>query len=208
MPPKPKLIKADIIDFAFNHVRAHGWEGLTARYLAENLQTSTKPIYFHFKSMFDLEDAVVERAMERILAYATEPRTGDPWIDSAVGVVMFAIEEKHLWRCINDEKHVPLRRKYGVHVWQTLGEALADYPPFQDLTQNQIEMIRRARWIFIHGLAGLLNNAEWPFSGYEQLVYTVKRISEAFYNEFKDDPEITIGKPLEPDTAPEASSNP
>ena len=96
MPPKPKLIKADIIDFAFNGVRAHGWEGLTARYLAENLQTSTKPIYFHFKSMFDLEDAVVERAMERILAYATEPRTGDPWIDSAVGVVMFAIEEKHV----------------------------------------------------------------------------------------------------------------
>jgi len=194
MPPKPKLRKDDIVEIAFDHVRKYGWEGLTARYLAEKLNTSTKPIYFHFSSMKEIEEAVVKNAMDLILKYTTTSRTGDPWIDHSVGVVMFAVEEKHLFRSIFDEKHVEVRKKHSVQVWSTGEESLTDHPLFKDLNDHQIEIIRRVRWIFTHGLASLLNISNWQFEGEERLIQAIERISRAVYNEFKNDPDILMDK--------------
>lgn len=193
MPPKPKLKKSQITKIAFDHVRKHGWEGLTARYLAEKLNSSTKPIYFHFGSMNEIEEMVVKKAMDLILDYMTTSRTGDPWIDQAVGVVMFAVEEKHLFRSIFDEKHVGVRKKHSTHVWSAGEESLVDYPPFKKLSASQVEMVRRARWIFTHGLASLLNISNWPLENEAHLTQMIERISWALYNEFKDDREIFIG---------------
>ena len=192
MPPKPKLRKDDIVKIAFDHVRKNGWEGLTARYLAEKLNSSTKPIYFHFTSMKQIEEAVVKKAMALILEYTTTSRTGDPWIDQAVGVVMFAVEEKYLFRSIFDEKHVEVQKKHRVQVWSAVGECLADHPLFKDLNTHQVEIVRRARWIFTHGLASLLNISSWPFAGEERLIQAIQRVSRAVYNEFKNDPDILI----------------
>jgi AcrR family transcriptional regulator len=192
MPPKPKVKKEDILEIAFAHVRQHGWEGMTARYLAEKLNTSTKPIYFHFKSMKMIEDMVVKKAMQVVLDYTTASRTGDVWIDQAVGVVMFALEEKHLFRAIFDEKHVNARKKYSAHVWKINEENLAGYSRFNGLSENQVEMIRRVRWVFVHGLASLVNISNWPWEkGSEaKLIEMVQRVSQAFYNEFKADTDL------------------
>ena len=193
MAPKPKLRKGDIVNIAFDHVRQHGWEGLTARYLAEKLNSSTKPIYFHFGSMKEIEEMVVKKAMDLILEYMTVPRTDDPWMDQAVGVVMFAVEEKYLFRSIFDEKHVGVRKKYSACVWRAGEEGLVGYPPFKGLSGSQVEMIRRARWIFTHGLASLLNISNWPLENETHLSQMIERISWAIYNEFKDDREIFMG---------------
>ncbi|MEE4263500.1 MAG: TetR/AcrR family transcriptional regulator [Desulfobacteraceae bacterium] len=191
MPPKPKLRREAIIDLAFDHVRRQGWQGLTARHLAEQLNTSTKPIYFHFASMAELEAAVVKKALDRILDNIRGCYSGDPWIDQAVGVVLFAVEEKYLFRAIFDEKHVAVRRKYSTHVWQAGREQLKDYEPFKGLSDAQVEMIRRARWVCTHGLASLMNIANWPWPerGQDLLITMVQRLSHAVYNEFKNDTE-------------------
>ncbi len=105
MPPKPKLTKDDIINVAFTHVRKHGWEGLTARFISEQLNTSTKPIYFHFPSMQAIEEIIVKKALDIIHGYTAFTSTNDPWLDQALKVVMFAVEEKHLWRAMNDENN-------------------------------------------------------------------------------------------------------
>ena len=196
MPPKPKIKHQDIIDIAFDYVRLNGWKDLSARYLAKQLNCSTMPIYSCFGSMEHLEEEIVKKAMERLFNYMIEQRTGDTWIDHAIGVVMFAIEEKHLWRSINDEKHVPIRRKYGIKVWADLGERLTDYPAFQGLSNCQVEMIQRARWIFTHGFACLLNNNERHEKNEDQIIHTVRRVSLAILHDFKNDPEVVIGQPL------------
>lgn len=196
MPPKPKIKRDDIIDLAFGHVRQNGWQSLTARYLAEMLSVSTKPIYFHFKSMGEIEAMVVKKAMDMVLAYTIAPRTGDPWIDQAVGVVLFALEEKYLFRAIFDERHVEVRKKYSAPVWRAGEEQLSDYPLFNGLTANQIEMIRRARWVFTHGLANLMNISNWPWRKENEalLIKLIQRISQAIYNEFKEDPDILLSR--------------
>ncbi len=197
MPPKPKLTKDDIIDVAFNHVRNHGWDGLTARFISKQLNTSTKPIYFHFSSMQAIEETVVKKALDTIHGYTAFPRTNDPWIDQALKVVIFAVDEKYLWRAMNDENHVPFRRKYGIKLWRKLAEELSNYPPFQGISKNKIEMIRRTRWIFIHGYASLLNNIEWSMDREKEVIQTIIRVSTAICNELKKDPDIVVGKPID-----------
>lgn len=154
------------------------------------------PIYSCYSSMAHLEEEIVKKAMTLLYDYIVATRTGDLWIDHAIGVVMFAIDEKHLWRSINDEKHVPIRRKYGAKIWADLGARLADYAPFQGLSACQIEMIQRARWIFTQGFAGLLNNNERPERNDAQIIHTIRRVSQAILNDFKNDPEVVIGQPL------------
>ncbi len=128
---------------------------MTARFLAEKLRSSTKPIYFHFNSMKDLQEEVVKKALEVLHQYTTTPRTGDLWLDHGVGYILFAKEEKHLFRCIHDEKRWPLRKKYGEAVWESLAEDLSDYPAFRGLDRHLVEGIRNTRWIYVHGLAAL-----------------------------------------------------
>jgi hypothetical protein len=143
--------------------------------------------------MEHLEEKIVKQAMDLLWDYMVTSRTGDMWIDHAVGVVCFAIEEKHLWRSINDEKHVPIRRKFGKQTWMDLRKRLVEYPPFQGLSDRQVEMIQRARWIFTHGFACLLSNQEWPGKNEADLIHVVRRVSHAILNDFRRDPDIMLG---------------
>ena len=188
MPPKIKFAPETIVDIAFEHVRKKGWDGLSARNLAQKLGSSTGPIYTQFKSKAGLEEHIIEKAHELIFQYAVKKRTGDSWIDHGLGIVLFAIDEKHLWRAVNDEKHAGFRKKHGKKTWKALGNSLSGYLPFQNLSEKQVETIRQARWIFIHGYASLLNNSERPMINEDKIVHTIKRVSWAFYNEFIKNP--------------------
>lgn len=200
MPPKPKVKREAIVEIAFAHVRRHGWQGLTARFLAAELNTSTKPIYFHFNAMGEIEEMVVKRAMDIILRYTTTPRTDDVWTDQAMGVVLFALEEKQLFRAIFDEKHVESRRRYSRPVWKANERNLAGYPLFEGLSAAQVELIRRARWVFVHGLASLVNISNWPGRKDSEAILTemVRRMSRAVYHEFKEDEGVLLGSVFTP----------
>jgi len=69
MPPKQKYTKEDIVEAAFNVVREQGWEALSQRSIAKKLNASIGPIYSYFKSMANLEEAVIEKAYELLLQY-------------------------------------------------------------------------------------------------------------------------------------------
>jgi len=160
MPPKVRYKKETIIDIAFEYVRKNGWTGLTARYISEKLNSSTMPIYSCFKSMRQLEDEVVKRAMDLCMEYLKTPRSGDIWIDNGVGYVLFACKEKYLFRAAFDEEHAILRKKYDQLMWEQIGKGLVDYPLFKDLSDTQLYELRRGRWVLLHGLATLINTAQ------------------------------------------------
>jgi AcrR family transcriptional regulator len=178
MPPKPKFKKDAIVEIAFAYVRKNGWGGLTARYLSEQLGSSTMPIYSSFKSMRHLEEAVVERAMTLYRDYVTTPRTGDVWIDHGVGYILFALKEKHLFRSVFDEAHSPLRIKYSQSIWEELGKRLATYPPFAGLSEGQVLHLRRGRFVLMHGIACLINTGSLPFNGEDEIPDMVKTASQ------------------------------
>jgi len=158
MPPKQRFLTEDIIDAAFAIVRREGWDGLSARAIAKALNSSTRPIYSYLASMKNLEEEVVKKALDLFDTYLTSETTGDKWLDQAIGYVKFAIVEKMLFRCINDEKHASLQRKNTRKMWEILRAELSDYPPFQDMPQTDVDRIRVMRWFFVHGIAALINN--------------------------------------------------
>ena len=158
MPPKFKFTKEQIIESACNIVRRKGWESLTTRSLAEELGSSARPIYSFFKSMGELEEELVKKAVELLYQFMVRERTGDPWIDHGIGYVMFALKEKHLFRAVNDENHIVYFKEYGDLIWATLTDSLSNYPAFQGLSEEQIYKIQVTRWLFAHGLAFQASN--------------------------------------------------
>ncbi len=181
MPPKIRFTSENIIETAFDIVRRRGWEGLSARSIARELDSSTRPIYSYLKSMDNIEEEVVKKALELFLNYMTTPRTGDVWLDQGLGYVLFAQNEKNLFRYINDEKHIALTKKYGADVWKALGKQLYDYESFQGLSEDQLLKIRLARWFFIHGLASLINNRWYPIEDEKNIIMKEdKNISIAY----------------------------
>jgi AcrR family transcriptional regulator len=177
MPPRIRYKKETIIDIAFEYVRKNGWNGLTARYISDQINASTMPIYSCFKSMRQLEDEVVKRAMELCMEYLTTPRTGDAWIDNGVGYVLFARNEKYLFRAAFDEEHVDLRKKYDQLMWEQVGEGLRAYARFRTLSENQLNELRRGRWVLLHGLACLINTKQIVIRDEREIRLAVERAS-------------------------------
>ena len=157
MPPKAKFSSESVVEAAFNIVRREGWAALSARSIAKELGASTGPIYAYLSSMTDIEEAVVGKALVLYHQYLTTPQTGDPWLDSGIGYIRFALEEQQLFRCINDEKHTPMQRKLSRKIWKRLGQDLENHPQFKGLDNKTTARIRMARWMLVHGMASLMN---------------------------------------------------
>jgi len=182
MPPKFKFTKEEIIESAFKIVKRSGWKGLSARSLANELGSSSRPIYSFFNSISDLEEEIVKKAVDLLHKYMIRKRTGDPWYDHGIGYVMFALKEKHLFRSVNDEDHIVYFKKYGDMIWHTLTASLTNYPPFQELSQEQIYKIQVTRWLFAHGLAFQANNPPPDTWNEENIVTMMKEGSQAIYD--------------------------
>jgi AcrR family transcriptional regulator len=158
MPPRQKFSHADVIEAAFQIVRRHGWEGLSARAIAKALNSSTRPVYDYFKSMKNIEIEVVKKALATFVEYIGRERTGDRWLDQALGYVLFASSEKHLFRCINDEAHIHYQKEFARKHWEALGEQLSNDERFKDLPEEAMHRIRAVRWFLVHGISFLACN--------------------------------------------------
>lgn len=158
MPPKQKYSADDVVESAFQIVRRHGWKGLSARAIARELNSSTRPVYDYFQSMKHIEKEVVKKALAAFVEHIGRDRTGDKWLDQALGYVTFARNEKHLFRCINDEEHIQYQREFARQHWPALGDQLADDERFKDLTEETMNRIRMVRWFLLHGLSFLVAN--------------------------------------------------
>ena len=181
LPPKFKFTRDQIIDTAFNLVRRNGWNSLTTRSIAQELGSSARPIYSYFDSMEKLEEEIVKRAVKLLYDDMVQRRTGDRWQDHGIGYVFFAMNEKHLFRSINDEKHIGYFKKYGDQIWAALTESLADYAPFLGLTAEQIHQIQLQRWLFVHGLAFSVSNPPPETWTQEKVLSVVQSGSRAIF---------------------------
>ena len=175
MPPKVKFERENIINAAFNIVRKSGWQGLSARAIAEELKSSTRPIYTHLKSMRNLEENVVKKAMALLEEYSSVKRTDDKWADHGLGFIIFAKNEKQLFKAIVDEKHNHLYRKFSLEIFNKMGKELKDYPLFKDFPEERWNNLRIIRATVDHGIAFLLANSyEHESLSDEELAWRIK----------------------------------
>jgi AcrR family transcriptional regulator len=162
--PEKKFSTADIIDAAFNLIRRQGWGKCTARAIAQDLGASTMPIYSALKSMKNLEDQLAKKASDMLITYQTKKWSRYAFLDMGVGYVMFAQDEKELFRMMyykesGQEDDRERQKKYRGYVFDVLMDRLEHEEIMAGLSIDQRKEVLNKMWVFSHGLAMLINNS-------------------------------------------------
>ena len=69
MPPRTVFKKEDVLNVAYAIVKKEGFEGLNARRIAKELNSSVHPIFRHFTDMEELKKAVYKKIYAQYQEY-------------------------------------------------------------------------------------------------------------------------------------------
>jgi AcrR family transcriptional regulator len=162
MPLKSSFTKDAFVNAAFKIVQTKGWNNLSARSLAKELNCSTMPIYSYLKSMKSLYEELRKKAIDLLTTYQTTPRTGNIFFDMGVGYILFAKQEKNLFRFLHDPKgeegYQKIEKRIREFAFKNLIQNMKEDPMLEGLDQQKLKNLLTKMWIFVHGLAFLVNN--------------------------------------------------
>ncbi len=163
MPPKAKFTKEEVLDVALDIVKKEGIGGLTARSLASGLRASVCPIFTLFKSMDEVQEAVMARANALYESYLKEDMESGKYPTykaSGLGYIRFAKEQKELFKLLfmrdrSAEQIVEDResiRPFIRLIQQNLG-----------LDEEQACLFHLEMWLYGHGIATMIATSylEW-----------------------------------------------
>jgi len=161
MPPKPTFVREDVLAAAVKVVKEHGWRDCSARTIAKELGSSTMPVYTALGSMEQLEKQVRAAAQNMIIDYQVREYTDNPFVNEAIGYVLFARDEPNLFRFLYVERGQPSSLEERREMQRVMLDRLQDSSAVQrvltGISQEQLDQITVLSWIFVHGLAMLVN---------------------------------------------------
>ncbi len=168
MAPKNKFTKEEMVGAALRVVRDKGIDGLTAKTLADELGTSTQPVFTAFGSM----DAVRQEV------YAAAVRAYDGYVDAGLkekipffGVGMqyirFAREEPELYRFLfltrsQDQEYSVMKSMR--HFQELVRPTLVN---IYRITAAEADLYFRDLWFVVHSLSTLIVTGDCPYSDRE-----------------------------------------
>lgn len=154
MPPKTLFTAEDVLAAALGLVAERGVRALTARNVARRLRASIAPVYSNFATMGALEEAVMRRAQEIMLAEASRPRTDSAFLDMGVGVAIFARNHGNLFRALFLEGRCAESLHAEAH--ERLLAGMERDKRLSSLTRDQRASLLDRMAIFTLGLATLI----------------------------------------------------
>lgn len=163
MPPKAKLNREKIIESALAEVRAEGMEALNARSLAKKLDCSTTPIFSCFRSMEEVKDAVVKKALELYTAFIEAGLAEESRFKGAgKGYIRFAREEPELFKLIF---MTPKQIQPGLPDVDPNYDKVAAAAAFSSgLSEKKVQRLYFELWIFVHGIAVMIATKTLDFT--------------------------------------------
>jgi AcrR family transcriptional regulator len=155
MPKKAIFTKDHILNKAFEMLEKKGLEEITARNLAKVLKSSPAPIYGFFKSMDDLKKELIERSKGMFMEYVKSEQTDLPFLDTGMGIVIFAREEKQLFRSIflRENSYKGLIQEFK----ELIQEEMSRDERFDQFPEEKKETLFLDCWTYAHGLATLVS---------------------------------------------------
>lgn len=151
MPPKAIFSDKEVLNAALDVIRAEGMKSLTARNVADKLNSSTAPVYSYFSSMNDLKLAALRSAKELLLEYCGKPYTERVFLNVGLGYIKFAKEEKNLYRALFLEDSVDpvFYREFTQNLFE-ISKKDARFDPVDD--SCKLDMVEKML-AYAHGLA-------------------------------------------------------
>ncbi len=167
MPPKPKYTREEIIAAALALVSEKGMAALTARDLGARLGTSARPIFTAFKSMEEVQNEVMQTAMNRFEEYVHKAANNEP-VFKQVGIqmILFAKEEPNLYQLIfmsAQEEARTFDDIYG-HLGTVAGECLDVIEKTYALSRVDAKTLFEHVWIHTFGIGALCATGMCDFS--------------------------------------------
>ncbi len=183
---QPSVYSYDqIVDAAFELVREQGWSGVSTRAIAKKMGSSTMPIYSHVRSVEELEKEVRQKARELLQEFQQRPYTEHVLLNLAFGYVVFARDEKKLFRFLYLEKpeRLDLEDVSGMKesFFTQFGEQSEQVKALSEMQEAAQGAVVQYPWIFTHGLAMLVNSGAFGSNSDEMIMRHLKNAGEAFY---------------------------
>ena len=158
MPPKAKFTKEEILSAALDIVRSKGIDALTARLLADALNSSPRPIFTVFAGMDEIVREVILKAKSLYAEYVRRGLTCVPQF-KGVGVqyILFAIEEPKLFQLLfmNERGSVPPLCEVLQLIEGSFEEILASITNAYGFDRDTALRLYYHMWIYSHGIATL-----------------------------------------------------
>ncbi len=154
MPPKTVFSRDDVVNAAFEIVKKGGLNDLSARRIAEELNSSTAPVYSCFKSMDELRNEVFNKAEEMMIEYTTRPYTRSVFLNMGTGLALFARDNRELFRALlleGSETRTVLKK-----FLKFLRDELVKDDLISKLPEKDRNEVMRRMAIFTHGFASLI----------------------------------------------------
>lgn len=154
-----------MVSAALQVVRANGIDGLTAKALADELGTSTQPVFTAFGSMDALRQAVHAAALDIYDRYMNAGLLEDiPFFGAGMQYIRFAREEPALYRLLFLSETANTAAGTMQRLQTMVCPALRR---IYRLTGEEAEVYFRDLWLVVHGLATLIVNGGCPYSDRE-----------------------------------------
>jgi hypothetical protein len=166
MPPKAKFTKEQITQAALDIIREKGTNGLTARTLADKLDSSACPIFTIFKNMTEVQAEVVN-ATKSVYAEYVQEGLKEPLAFKGVGMqyIQFAKDEPNLFKLLFMSEHrIVEPKQYLPTVDDNYEAILSSVIKEYNLPRVQADRLYLHLSIYVHGIATLFADNVCTFS--------------------------------------------
>ena len=168
MAPKNKFTKEEMVEAAMRVVRAKGIGGLTAKTMADELGTSTQPVFTAFGSMDTVKQEVYAAAMRVYDDYvAAGLKEKIPFFGVGMQYIRFAREEPELYRLLfltqtQDQAYSVMKSMR--HLQELVRPTLIN---IYRITPEEADIYFRDLWFVVHSLSTLIVSGDCPYSDRE-----------------------------------------
>jgi len=158
--PKIKFTKKDIIKATYEIMKQEGIKNISARKIASKFKGSTAPIYANFSTIEELKDEIIRLAEEKLNEYLNAIYTDKTEVErkilnNAIGFVVFAREEKELFRAIFLDGAKGFETLFNETMESLLKEEVL-MVSFPTLTYENAKMAVMRLWYWAFGYATLV----------------------------------------------------
>lgn len=163
MAPKNKFTRDEMVEAALRVVRAKGIDGLTAKTLADELGTSTQPVFTAFGSMDAVRREVYAAAVRVYDGYTnTGLKEKIPFFGVGMQYVRFAREEPELYRLL----FLTRTQEYSAiksmeHLRELVCPTLVK---IYHITAAEADIYFRDLWFVVHSLSTLIVTGDCSYS--------------------------------------------
>ena len=160
MPPKAKITKEMVISAGLTVVRNEGQESLNVRRVAAELNCSTQPIMYHYKTVEELKADIYAAADSFHTEYIMQPneKADNPMLSIGLNYIKFAHDEKFLFRFLFQSDKLQNMSFKELMEGEEIEFLIRPLVQQTGLTFGQAREAFEALFICAHGLASLLAN--------------------------------------------------